>query len=175
MVRCKSPLPNEQSAEESRCERAAALFLFHNVCMLLTRAADYAVRVMIHLAALPAGERRSLPALAAATQVPPSFLSKVLQHLTRAGLILSRRGADGGFEILPKGRASTLRNVIEAIDGPLFLNVCLTSGESCENKGRCPAHRVWNRAQQGLMQVLDSTSMEQMAAAPDPELLQQLP
>ena len=53
--------------------------------MQLTRAADYAVRVMIHLATLPAQERTLLPALATATGAPKSFLSKVLQALCRAG------------------------------------------------------------------------------------------
>jgi len=72
-----------------------------NSSMQLTRAADYAVRVMIHLATLPAHERASLPALAEATGAPESFLSKVLQALSRARLITSLRGQAGGFEILP--------------------------------------------------------------------------
>ena len=80
--------------------------------MQLTRAADYAVRVMIHLAALPAKERAMLPALARATGAPQSFLSKVLQALCRAGFIASRRGQAGGFEMLPAGRKATVRTVI---------------------------------------------------------------
>ena len=56
-----------------------------NSSMQLTRAADYAVRVMIHLAALHADERVSLPSLAGATGAPESFLSKVLQTLARGG------------------------------------------------------------------------------------------
>ena len=63
-----------------------------NSSMQLTRAADYAMRVMIHLATLPADERALLPALAAATAAPESFLSKVLQALSRARLITSQRG-----------------------------------------------------------------------------------
>ena len=76
-----------------------------NSSMQLTRAADYAVRVMIRLATQPAKERVSLPELAEATDAPESFLSKVLQALSRAGLISSRRGQSGGFEISPRGRA----------------------------------------------------------------------
>jgi len=72
--------------------------------MQLTRAADYGVRVMIHLATLPDKEHTRLPALAQATGSPESFLSKVLQALCRAGFIDSRRGYAGGFEILPPGR-----------------------------------------------------------------------
>jgi cytochrome b6-f complex iron-sulfur subunit len=67
--------------------------------MQLTRAADYAVRVMIHLATLPAGTRISRDSLAAATEVPTHFLSKVLQQLSRARLIAVQRGTSGGFSL----------------------------------------------------------------------------
>ena len=85
-----------------------------NSSMQLTRAADYGVRVMVHLATLPEHERALLPALAAATEAPESFLSKVLQALSRAKLIASRRGQAGGFEILPRGRQASVLEVIEA-------------------------------------------------------------
>lgn len=68
-----------------------------NNSMQLTRAADYGIRVMIQLAKLPDHERALLPDLAIATETPGSFLSKVLQSLTRAQLINSRRGKAGGF------------------------------------------------------------------------------
>jgi Rrf2 family protein len=86
--------------------------------MQLTRAADYAVRVMIHLAKTPRGTRMSLPVLAGATGAPESFLSKVLQSLTRARLITSQRGPAGGFQMSAPGRQASMREVIEAIDGP---------------------------------------------------------
>ena len=136
--------------------------------MQLTRAADYAVRVMIHLAARPTGERVSLPALAAATDAPDSFLSKVLQALSRAGLITSRRGQSGGFQISPPGRAASLRAVIEAIDGPICLNVCLVSGKSCHRKARCPAHPVWEQAQMAMLEVLSKAMIADLASQPLP-------
>ena len=143
--------------------------------MLLTHAADYAVRVMIHLAAAPEEERRSLSALAEATGAPSSFLSKVLQTLSRAGLVLSRRGSDGGFEISSMGRRANLRDVIEAIDGPLFLNTCVGPSEACERSGTCPAHPVWVKAQDSVTAILEATSITALAAeaaatpAPVPE------
>ena len=91
-----------------------------------------------------------------ATGAPPSFLSKVLQALSRTGLIASRRGQSGGFQIVSLGRQASIRNVIEAIDGPITLNLCLVNGESCSRKSWCPAHPVWARAQQAMLQVLDT-------------------
>jgi Rrf2 family protein len=134
-----------------------------NSSMQLTRAADYGVRVMIQLAVPPSDGRVSLPALAQATGAPESFLSKVLQALAHAGLITSRRGQSGGFRITPRGRTASMREVIEAIDGSIFLNVCLLPGRSCLRKARCPAHPVWVRAQQAMLDVLSSTTVAAMA------------
>ncbi len=135
-----------------------------NSSMQLTRAADYAVRVMIQLASLPNHARVSLPSLAQATGAPESFLSKVLQSLARGGLITSQRGQLGGFSIAHRGRSASMREVIEVIDGAICLNVCLIHGRSCPRKARCPAHPVWERAQQAMLQVLSSASIAGMAA-----------
>lgn len=137
--------------------------------MQLTRAADYGVRVMVHLASA-GGERVSLPALARAAAAPESFLSKVLQALVAAGLITSRRGQAGGFAISRHGAAANLRHVIEAIDGPIRLNVCLAAGRSCARKSWCPAHPVWARAQQAMFGVLESATVAELAADAAPAL-----
>jgi Rrf2 family protein len=118
---------------------------------------------MIQLALPESDARLSLPELAQATEAPESFLSKVLQSLVRAGLISSRRGQAGGFRITPRGRETTMREVIEAVDGPICLNVCLVHGRSCARKTHCPAHPVWARAQQALFDVLSGITVAQMA------------
>ncbi len=139
--------------------------------MQVTRAADYGIRVMIHMATLPAHERSLLPALARATGAPQSFLSKVLQALCRARFIVSRRGQTGGFEILSPGRKASVRSVIEAIEGPIHLNLCLVNGASCKRKSFCPAHPVWATAQEAMLKVLNTATVADLAlqvAAPQP-------
>jgi len=134
--------------------------------MQLTRAADYAVRVMIHLAALPEGQRSLLPGLAKATGVPDSFLSKVLQALVRARMVSSRRGQLGGFEILQRGREASVREVVEAVEGPINLNVCLLHGKGCDRKSRCLAHPVWADAQSAMLKVLNGALIADLAGHP---------
>jgi Rrf2 family protein len=134
-----------------------------NSPMQLTRAADYAVRAMIHLAAIPLDKRPSLPELARAVEAPDSFLSKVLQALAHAGLISSRRGQAGGFQISPQGQLASMREVIEAVDGAICLNVCLMSGRSCGRKISCPAHPVWAQAQQAMLDVLSKATVAELA------------
>src|ERR1035441_2565597 len=100
--------------------------------MQLTRAADGAVRLIIHDAGLPPATRASRAELAVAAECPEQFLSKVLQSLTRAGLVLSHRGNTGGFELPNLHREATMLDVVEAIEGPMRINVCLTSDRACQ-------------------------------------------
>ena len=93
--------------------------------MHLTRAADYGVRVLIHLADVESNTRASLTDLAKVAEVTPAFLSKVLQRLVQAGLVASKRGKRGGFELLPGGRSATLLDILLALDGVPELNICL--------------------------------------------------
>jgi DNA-binding IscR family transcriptional regulator len=61
-----------------------------------------------------------------------------------------------------------MREVIEAIDGPICLNVCLNGGKDCERKSWCPAHPVWARAQRAMVDVLMSVTVSSMAAKTSP-------
>ncbi len=131
--------------------------------MQLTRAADYAVRVMIHLAGLPPATRVQRAALAQAGDVPESFMSKVLQALVRARLITSRRGVDGGFELMCSPETVSLLDVVEAIEGPIQLNFCLTPGDPCARHTSCPAHNVWAEAQAAMTTVLKRASLADLA------------
>ena len=130
--------------------------------MQLTRAADYAVRVMIHLATLPPGTRVSRSGLATAAEVPEHFLSKVLQSLGRARLIAAHRGTNGGFALAVAPEEVSVLRIVEAIEGPLQLNLCLGYG-GCTRQNWCPAHLVWLEAQAALAQVLRNASIAKLA------------
>ena len=130
---------------------------------MLTRAADYAVRVMIHLAALPPGTRAQRTTLAEATEVPDSFMSKVLQGLVRARMVSSKPGHQGGFELAADPREVTLLDVVEAIDGPLAVNLCVAANRGCERHQGCPAHHVWVEAQEAFSRVLRSATIASLA------------
>jgi len=131
--------------------------------MQLTRAADYAIRVMIHLAAFAPGTRASRADLAAASDCPEQFLSKVLQSLTRAGLVISHRGNTGGFELAPAHRGANVLEIVEAVEGPIHLNICLSSEDECTRRPWCSAYQVWSEAQDALIGVLRKAHIEDLA------------
>lgn len=136
--------------------------LFYTIVQL-TRAADYGVRVMIHLAGLPDGSRPNRAELAVAAECPEQFLSKVLQNLTRAGLVTSYRGNTGGFELPENGRNATVLEVVEAVEGPIRLNLCLVSTQACDRQTWCPSHLVWVEAQNAMAAVLKSATIGALA------------
>jgi len=131
--------------------------------MQITRAADYAVRVMVHLASLPPGSRVQKRALVELSEAPESFLSKVLQRMVANGLITSRRGGGGGFELaVPPDRVSVL-TVVEAIDGPIHLNLCVPGASGCDRSLACAVHPVWVEARDALVKVLGAATMARLA------------
>jgi Rrf2 family protein len=130
---------------------------------MLTRAADYAARVMIHLATLPPGTRVQRTVLAEANDVPDSFLSKVLQGLVRARLVASRPGVNGGFELVSDPEKVTLLDIVEAIDGQISLNICVSPSERCDRQPGCAAHPVWAEAQEAVIRVLKSANLAKLA------------
>ena len=131
--------------------------------MQITRAADYAVRVMVHLASLPPGSRVQKSALVELSEAPESFLSKVLQRMVANRLISSRRGGGGGFELaVPPERVSVL-TVVEAIDGPIHLNLCVPGASGCDRSLACAVHPVWVEARAALVKVLGGATMARLA------------
>ena len=131
--------------------------------MQLTRAADYGVRVMIHLAGVGSAKRTSLLDIAQAVEVPEQFLSKVLQMLCKRGFIRSHRGVNGGFELAADARTLSLLDVVEALEGPIQLNVCVGERGVCSRKAWCPAHKVWVEAQGALVGILRRACIADLA------------
>jgi Rrf2 family protein len=131
--------------------------------MQITRAADYAVRIMVHLASLPPGTRLQKNALVELSEAPESFLSKVLQRMVAQGLITSWRGGGGGFELARQPNEVSVLNVVEAIDGPIYLNLCVPGAPGCERNLACAVQPIWVDARAALVKVLGRATIDRLA------------
>jgi len=118
---------------------------------------------MVYMAMLPHESRVPLSQLADAGGAPVSFVSKVLQRLAQRGMLTSNRGRGGGFQLAVNAEETSLLQVVEAIEGPLQINLCLPGEQTCDRKSWCAAHPVWNEAQDALKHVLASASIARMA------------
>jgi len=132
----------------------------------LTRGGEYAIRAMTYLARFPEGHVASLHDIGQAQEIPESFLAKILQSLVHSGLAASQRGAHGGFSLARAAEAISMRDVVEAVDGPIALNQCVLWPEDCERSGDCEVHKAWVRAQDQLMTVLDSVTLRTLTPTP---------
>jgi len=136
------------------------------VGLQLTRGGEYAVRAMTYLARFPEGHVASLRDIGQAQEIPESFLAKILQSLVHAGLAVSQRGAHGGFALARPSEQITMRDVIEAVDGPISVNLCTLDPEDCQRSDTCEVHKVWLRAQEQLMDVLGGVTLQSLAPQP---------
>jgi len=96
-----------------------------------SEAASIAIHACGLLAGAPEGRALTAQEMAAAIGASEAHLSKVLQRLSRAGIIAGRRGPGGGFRLARPPRSVTLLRVYEAVDGPLPLSGCLVGVPRC--------------------------------------------
>ena len=130
--------------------------------MKVTRGTDYGIQGMLCLAAQPPKKVILLHEIAQSESVPESYLAKILQDLAKAGLVRSHRGAKGGFTLARPASEITLRQVVEALQGPICLNRCLDIREGCPNSETCLVSEVLRKAQAQLLATLDAATLAQL-------------
>jgi Rrf2 family protein len=93
-------------------------------------------------------------------QIPPSFLAKIVSQLSVAGLLQTSRGARGGVSLARTPEQISLLEVVEAIDGPIYLNECVANSGTCTFGDTCPMRPVWCDAQSELITRLKTTTFD---------------
>ncbi len=131
---------------------------------LVSRGADYAIRAMLDVASQPEGTRTITERIAERQDMPVAFLSKVISQLTQSGLLRTHRGATGGVLLGRPAEEITLRQVVEAVQGPIVLNVCTGPYDGCGRAAACPAHRVFVEAQRSLHSVLEKPTLAELTS-----------
>ncbi len=123
---------------------------------------DYAVRIVRVLA--QKGVRVDAQTLAEESRVPPRITLKIMRKLVAAALALSYKGAHGGYALSRAPEEITLRQVIEAIEGPYRFSRCLDEGYDCSCKDAiaCPFHSVFDDVTAMVIQKLDGITFDQL-------------
>lgn len=111
--------------------------------MRLTRAGDYAVRCVMHLAEQEKGRVVNRRTVADAMDIPEPFLGKIARQLATGGILDVVQGARGGYRLAEDPTKLTLLDVVEAVMGTIYLNQCVENPQSCSRHSTCPAHKVW--------------------------------
>ena len=136
--------------------------------MRVSAKADYAIRAAVELAAHADGPLKG-ERIAQAQQIPPNFLENILGDLRNAGIVASRRGADGGYWLARDAREVSLADVIRAVDGPLA-NVRGVRSDQLLYEGSAEGLRdVWVAVRASLRAVLERVTLADVANGELPE------
>ena len=131
--------------------------------MELTRKGEYAIRGIVYLASQPANQVCLLSEIAAAVDVPQTFLAKIFQQFSKIGLVKSYRGTGGGFVLGRTADKISLLEVVEAVEGPIVPNRCVASGSECDRSATCNVHPVWFNVQTQVRTTLANVSLKELA------------
>ncbi len=129
----------------------------------LTNEGEYAVRLMVYLAGRDRDQLISAREIAENQNIPQRFLRTIVSQFAKQGFINSFQGSGGGIRLAEGAENKTLLEVIEAVEGPIYLNVCMQGELACQFSAQCAVHQVWHEAQAAVQKILGGKTMQQLA------------
>ncbi|MBC7545694.1 MAG: Rrf2 family transcriptional regulator [Candidatus Sericytochromatia bacterium] len=137
--------------------------------MRITRKAEYAIQALTYLAMAKPGELLLSRDIAHHRHIPPKYIAQIILDLSRSGLVRAVRGAQGGVQLMRPARSITIRQVLEAIEGPMAINPCLLTDDVCffekPVEEGCRLQQIWGEAQARMLEVLEGSSIADLLPA----------
>jgi len=126
--------------------------------MNINQATDYALRAVLYLAKQPQGKVVEAQQISQKEVIPMRFLLKIMPSLIKAGIVRSQRGVGGGYYLAKDPGEITFLDVVEALEGPVYINRCLIDYDYCSKKGAptCQIHQALAGIQEKLSAELRS-------------------
>ena len=138
--------------------------------MKLSTRGDYAVRAVLELAELPAGESLSLHELADRAGVPGKYLEQIVMPLRGAGILGARRGSHGGYVLARPAADLTVGEVVRVMDGPLAPIACASRTayracppSRCVDEANCVLRGLWTEVRDAVAEIMDHTTFADLA------------
>lgn len=132
--------------------------------MIFSRADEYAIRAMTFLAMQPAGRLVGAREISEAEKIPMQFLWKILQSLAKRRLIRSFKGLRGGYELAQPAQELTLDMVLHANGSMNRFGRCILGLPQCSDDNACPLHERWRELRSGLVEMLEKSTLADLAA-----------
>jgi Rrf2 family protein len=130
--------------------------------LIITRATEYTLRAVLHMAARYPDATVAKADICEKEEITPAFLTKILQPLIREGLVRSTRGPTGGFSLARPPEELTLLDVLNAVEEPLSLNVCILDKANCERSDVCVLHNLWAEAKGKIDEVFSRRTLREL-------------
>ena len=119
----------------------------------------YALRALLYLAWL--GERVTADRISAEARIPRRSLARILANLSREGLVESEQGRSGGSRLARPADQISLRDAVEAAEGPFGVTRCIMHNRACGSGPPCALHAAWERGQQVILEYLGDQSLDE--------------
>jgi len=131
----------------------------------INRQTDYAVRVVLSLAKRGEGTRISTAEIQEEMLIPKALMTRIVAQLANRGLINTYPGRDGGLMLPCSASQITLKDVVEAFEGPILLSECMQAkGEDdCPFRSNCPVRSKWGRVQVAMLREMAAITFEDLA------------
>lgn len=136
--------------------------------MNINQESDYALRIVLMLSKEGLDNKLDAKSLSERGSIPLRFLLKLTRKLTQAGIVKSYRGVNGGYAITREPKNITLKDVVEAIQGPIIINRCVYDKAACNaNKmGYCSIHKALTNIQSTMLTELEQVNFDELKNEP---------
>lgn len=128
---------------------------------MISKTCQYALRAIFYIASNESSKFIPVKEIAEKNDISYFFLGKIMNALTRKGLVESYKGPNGGVKLSKSSKDITLFDVVEAIDGTTFMTECFL-GSECKDKNRCPVHDFWKKIREGYLNMLLKKTINQI-------------
>lgn len=128
----------------------------------LSNEGRYALRALLYLAWV--GERATADRVSTEARIPRRLLARILAALSRAGLVESEQGRGGGSRLARPAGEITLRDAVEAAEGPFGLTRCIIQNRACGTGIPCALHEAWEQGQQAILRYLEDQTLDEFVA-----------
>lgn len=129
----------------------------------------YAMRALVYLARF--GERVNADTIAAEAEIPRRLLARILARLSHAGLVESHAGRGGGSTLARSPEEITLRDAVEAAEGPFEVTKCIMEDRNCGEGRPCAMHDAWEEGQSVILEYLDSQTLDEFISETAADIL----
>ena len=123
---------------------------------------EYGLQAVLYLTAQEAEFLCSAEEISSRLKIPKEFTSKILQALTEKGIIISRKGREGGFKLAIDPNQIRLIDIVEAIDGLDILKNCVMGFQNCNKETKCPLHSEWMEIVNKAYRMLSEKTIDKL-------------
>jgi Rrf2 family protein len=132
--------------------------------MIFSKTCEYGTRAVIYIAQQTKNDiRTSLKDISEQIGSPEAFTAKILQQLVKHDILISSKGAAGGFAVDKKKlKRIKLMHIVFAIDGSEYRDMCVLGLKKCSTKDPCPVHHKFKHVKKDLLSMLNNTTLDEL-------------